>query len=96
MDPFFEAQHTCAVSGHRSEETIKTFAKKCPPEKKRELRDKLSEEFGAGPKLPKITPPDTTHKVQEPTPGPSNFPTINKDDIVDFIPIPNKTLTSVQ
>ena len=56
--------------------------------------DKLSEKLGTVPKILKITPPETsTHSNNQMTdniqPGPSNMPTINFDDIVDFVPIPN-------
>ena len=41
----FEARHITAVSGHKSETTIKHYSVKCPASKKRQMSDVLSEKF---------------------------------------------------
>lgn len=41
-----EARHICGVSGHKSEETIRCYSKKCPPKKKREMADIISKKLG--------------------------------------------------
>ena len=38
----FEARHKQAVSGHKSEATIRTYAKYFPPSKKKEMFDVLT------------------------------------------------------
>ena len=35
----FEARHITAVSGHKSEATVKEYSVKCPENKKREMYD---------------------------------------------------------
>lgn len=44
-----EARHICGVSGHKSEETIKCYAKKVAPSKKREMADIISTKLGNPP-----------------------------------------------
>ncbi len=41
----FESRHIMAVSSHHSESTIKTYAKKCPESKKREMSETLNEKM---------------------------------------------------
>ena len=41
----FEARHITAVSGHKSETTIKNYSVKCPDKKKRQMSDALSEKL---------------------------------------------------
>ena len=74
----FEARHIRAVSGHKSDETIKSYSVKCPENKKREMSDALSTAFN---KKPKIADKEECAK--------ENLNTINFEDIVDFIPIDN-------
>ena len=38
----FEARHITAISGHKNESTIKTYATKCPDEKKKEMYQALN------------------------------------------------------
>ena len=45
LDEEFEARHIMAVSGHKSESTIKNYAKKCPEKKKWEMSHTLAETF---------------------------------------------------
>ncbi len=42
----FESRHIMAVSSHKSESTVKTYAKKCPESKKREMSETLTESMG--------------------------------------------------
>ena len=39
----FEAHHITAISSHKNESTIKTYAKKCPEKKKSEMYEALNE-----------------------------------------------------
>ena len=48
----FEARHIIAITGHKSESTIKAYAKGCSNEKKREMSDALATKIL--PKVPKI------------------------------------------
>ena len=41
-DSGYEARHIIAVTGHRSESTVKQYAKKCPENKKREMSASLA------------------------------------------------------
>ena len=90
----FEARHITAVSGHKSENTIKSYSTKCPTSKKRQMSDALSSVLGEipvpqSPKKPKITATSTVSKApQSPVPA-AAFPTINNLDLVDWIPIEN-------
>lgn len=67
------ACHICGVSGHKSEETIRCYSKKCLPKKKREMADIISAKIG--------NPPTKNRKT--------NFDTINMDDFHDWVPIEN-------
>ena len=69
----FEVRHIQAVSGHKSEESIKSYSKRCPDKKKREMAQALDLAL-AGPKKKK-SPTATVSK--------------NPEDIVDFVPIEN-------
>ena len=44
LDEQFEARHNMAVSGHKSESTIKNYAKRCSPKKKRGEMSKTLED----------------------------------------------------
>ena len=54
----FEARHIITVSGHKSENSIKKYAKGCSTEKKREMSNALA--------LPKIQP--KMPKIEKPAP----------------------------
>lgn len=41
-----EARPICGVSGHKSEETIRCYSRQCPPKKKREMADIISDKLG--------------------------------------------------
>ena len=71
----FEIRHIQAVSGHKSEESIKSYAKRCPENKKRDMSTALNLESAA--KRTKTASISTPQDVMP------NF------DIVDFIPIDN-------
>ena len=78
----FEARHIRAVSGHKSDETIKSYAVRCPDSKKKEMSDALSSKLQK--KEVKIV-----QNVPKPPRQEAHASTINFDDIVDFIPIEN-------
>ena len=78
----FEARHIQAVSGHKSENTIKCYSKKCPDKKKRQMSNALSSELPQ--KVPKIA--TATISKRPVTNDNSNFPDI---DFLDFVPIEN-------
>ena len=81
----FEARHIKAISGHKSDETIESYAVHCPDAKKREMSDALSEKMKPKKKKLVATPTSTVTKNPEP-----DEPTmINFNDIVDFVPIEN-------
>ena len=85
----FEAHHISAVSGNHSDQTIKCYAHICPPKKKREMCDKLSEKFSNPPKK-KPEPTDSNddqNKVS--APALAEFPTINVQEFKDLVPIEN-------
>ena len=81
----FEARHIQAVSGHKSENTIKCYSKKCPDAKKRAMSASLSGNIP--PKIPKkesVTlskPAKTNDNVDEDIWGNMDF--------LDFVPIEN-------
>ena len=96
LDMFgFEARHITAVSGHKSENTIRSYSTKCPDNKKREMSDALSTVLGTNsPQVlpPKIAKTAITSTISKPPPTPEKadiFPTINNLDLVDWIPIEN-------
>ena len=41
----FEARHIMAVSSHKSEQSIKSYAAKCPENKRKEMFDALAQPF---------------------------------------------------
>ena len=95
LDAFgFEARHITAVSGHKSENTIKSYSTKCPDVKKREMSDVLSSILGEKTNIPNPAKP-TAATISKPPPQSANtgnvFPTINSHDIVDWIPIENNS-----
>ena len=49
----YEARHIIAVTGHKSESTVKQYAKKCPESKKREMNESLASKLQ--PKKVKVT-----------------------------------------
>ena len=93
----FEARHICAASGHRSEETIKCYAHRCPPKKKREMADTLLEKLGN----PAKRRPTATQSIPQPedhqqvelksvqSEEQQDIPTINLEQFNDFVPIEN-------
>lgn len=84
-DSGFESRHIAAVSGHKSEETIRCYSRKCPTKKKREMCDALTERLcNIKPKAPKVAAQATA-----PNPDSANFETINFQDLQDWVPIEN-------
>ena len=69
----FEIRHIQAVSGHKSEESIKSYSRRCPEVKKKEMATALNTAF--------------TGNITKPKP--SSAMSKNPDDIVDFVPIEN-------
>ena len=61
-DKGFEARHITAISSHKNENTIKTYSKKCPESKKREMYDTLNETLIA--KKPKQDVPEQKPLLQ--------------------------------
>ena len=82
----FEACHIKAVSGHKSDETIKNYSVKCPDVKKREMSDVLSSKLE--PRLKRNKPSAMITQPQE-VEEDAQLPVLNVNDIVDFVPIPN-------
>ena len=79
----FEARHIIAITGHKSEHTIKQYSRKCPNEKKRQMSDALATPIM--PKLPKIT--DQSVKSEEAsTPVQPQPPTFDLN-AMDLFPI---------
>ena len=84
----FEARHIIAVTGHRSESTIKKYARGCSNEKKREISDALASKIQ--PKIPKIAQPEPERSDLLPNFEISNMELFamdsNDDDILlDFL-----------
>ena len=52
----FEAHHIIAVSGHKSESTIKQYAKKCPENKKRQMAEALGNQLVVNKKKKEMEP----------------------------------------
>ena len=80
----FEARHIIAVSGHKSESTIKKYAKKCPDTKKREMSSALGKAIlPKKPKTATVSKPlsDVTNTAQE-----QNFNI--KEDLPNFNLLP--------
>ena len=77
----FEARHIRAVSGHKSDETIKAYAVRCPEVKKKEMSDALSTKLK---EKKQVEVPTST--ITRPQP---DYPTINFEDIIDYVPIEN-------
>ena len=82
----FKARHIKAISGHKSDETIKSYATHCPDFKKREMSDALTEKFKTK-KAKTQQLPSTT--ITKPNPEEGQLSTINFNEIVDFVPIDN-------
>ena len=78
----FEARHIKAIYGHKSDETIKSYAVRCPDKKKKEMSDALSTHLDNPPVKPQ-------EKQEADVPQDMQFGTINFKDIVDFVPISN-------
>ena len=80
------SRHIQAVSGHKSEATIKTYAKHCPPAKKHQMFDILDMDKSQGNNSPnvKIAKKSVTATVSKP-PEDQN---INLD-FLSFVPIDN-------
>ena len=76
-DKGFEARHITALSSHKNENTIKTYATKCPESKKREMYDALSETIV--PKRARKVETQASATVSKP-PENNDFPTINIED----------------
>ena len=60
----FESRHIIQITGHRSENTIKQYARKCPPKKKKEMSNVLADIL---PKAPKLDTPATVTNAQTTT-----------------------------
>ena len=80
----FEARHIIAITGHKSEQTIKQYARKCSNEKKRQMCDAL-----ADPIVPKIPKKSTIQPIKSETAAvPDPPPPINFDlNAVDLFPM---------
>ena len=74
----FEARHITAISSHKNETTIKTYAKKCPEQKKRQMYDALNETLV--PKRRKL-PCSTVSKPSENTSDKQALPTIDIQEV---------------
>ena len=86
----FEAHHIQAVLGHKSEETIKCYTRKCPPKIKHKMCESLSEKIGNT--MPKAPMTDQTYNDKiNVNKDENSFPTINTDQFQDFIPIENNS-----
>ena len=72
----FEIRHMQAVSGHKSEESIKAYSKKCPETKKREMSEALNI----------FEPPAKITK--KPSATVSKIPA-HDTEFIDFVPIDN-------
>ena len=86
----FEARHITAVSGHKSETTIKNYSVKCPEAKKREMADALSGKLlGKSLSNNEGSPIVKKSKISETV----SVPTLESDSIdinfVDWVPIEN-------
>ena len=80
------SQHIQAVSGHKSEATIKTYAKFCPLTKKREMFDILNLEKS---KIPKVQKKTATAIVSKPEDLETNDNPLENVDFLDFVLIEN-------
>ena len=78
----FEARHIRAISGHKSDETIKSYSVRCPDKKKRQMSEALSYRLEPEQRKPTVTALNTTEND-------TALGTINFNDIVDFVPIAN-------
>ena len=70
----FEARHITAISGHKSESTIKTYSVKCPDSKKREMYETLKDSL-----IPKKQKKERCATITSPLEP--ELATINTDDI---------------
>lgn len=84
-----EARHICGISGHRSEETIRSYSKRCPSKKKREMADIMSEKLGNPP--PKKCKPDPKQRCDDPEDPPNQAPVVIPENakFEDWVPIEN-------
>ena len=73
----FEIRHIQAVSGHKSEESIKSYSRRCPERKKKEMARALDTAFTGNEASTSSTSGNQQAMKKNPT------------DIVDFVPIPN-------
>ena len=92
----FEARHIMATTGHKSEVSIKSYARHCPTRKRKEIFDALSENYGgentqSAAKRPKC---ELTETVSTAPPVPPNFnleikelETINPEDLSDIFAV---------
>lgn len=85
-----EARHIIGISGHKSEETIKCYSKRCPTKKKREMADIISEKLGNPPKKCKPNAKDQ-NPDDPPNEGSSAVPMLSNAnfDFEDWVPIDN-------
>ena len=86
-----EARHIQAVSGHKSEAKIKTYAKKCSSNKKRQMFNILDiEKSFSFPPPAKIPILKATATISKPPDNNDNTNQINDSvDFLDFVPIDN-------
>ena len=88
-DSGFEARHITAVSGHKSETTIKNYSVKCPDKKKRQMSDALSERFLPNVQVKSSSPVAKKSKLSHTEP----VACLDQDNIdlniVDWVPIEN-------
>lgn len=85
-----EARHIIGISGHKSEETIKSYSKKCPAKKKRQMADILSEKLGNPPKKCKPSGPEDRNDEPPPNQGSTAVaPDIANVEFEDWVPIEN-------
>ena len=74
----FEARHIIAITGHKSESTIKKYAKGCSSEKKREMSEALASKIK--PKIPKLeNSENAAAPVPPPVPEEPNFDISNME-----------------
>ena len=73
----YEARHIIAITGHKSESTVKQYATKCPLSKKRSMSNALTEQLNPS-KVVKTESDENAFKNQPPTPP---FQTINMNDL---------------
>ena len=82
------SRHIQALSGHKCESTIKTYAKKCPPAKKHEMFNLLQLDKSSDPASPKIPTPATSTVSKAPQSDNANVDGLDID-FLDFVLIEN-------